>query len=59
MKDYCAQTGCVYADYFSPLSDDKHGMKEGLSVDGIHPTPAGYKIMAPIAEAAIAQALGK
>jgi lysophospholipase L1-like esterase len=59
MKDYCARTGCVYADYFTPMSDEKHGMKEGLSRDGIHPTPAGYAIMAPIAERAIAQALGK
>jgi lysophospholipase L1-like esterase len=59
MKGYCAQAGCVYADYFSPMSDEKHAMKEGLSKDGIHPTPAGYAIMAPIADAAIAQALGK
>jgi acyl-CoA thioesterase I len=59
MKDYCTKTGCVYADYFTPMADEKHGMKEGLSRDGIHPTPAGYAIMAPIAERAIAQALGK
>jgi len=59
MKDYCAKAGCVYADYFAPMSDEKHGMKDGLSRDGIHPTPAGYAIMAPIAERAIAQALGK
>jgi lysophospholipase L1-like esterase len=59
MKDYCARVGCVYADYFTPMSDEKNGMKEGLSRDGIHPTPAGYAIMAPIAERAIAQALSK
>jgi len=59
MKDYCVRTGCIYADYFTPMSDEKHGMKEGLSRDGIHPTPVGYAIMAPIAERAIAQALGK
>jgi lysophospholipase L1-like esterase len=59
MKDYCTKAGCVYADYFTPMADEKHGMKEGLSRDGIHPTPAGYAIMAPIAERAIAQALGK
>jgi len=59
MKDYCERTGCVYADYFTPMADEKHGMKEGLSRDGIHPTPAGYAIMAPIAERAIAQALSK
>jgi len=59
MKDYCSRSGCVYADYFSAMTDEKHGMKEGLARDGIHPTPEGYAIMAPIAEKAIAQALGK
>lgn len=59
MKDYCSRGGCIYADYFSAMTDEKHGMKEGLARDGIHPTPPGYAIMAPIAEKAIAQALGK
>jgi lysophospholipase L1-like esterase len=59
MKNYCSKVGCVYADYFTPMSDEKHGMKEGLSRDGIHPTPEGYRIMAPIAQKAIAQALGQ
>ena len=59
MKEYCSRTGCVYAAYFASMTDEKHGMKEGLARDGIHPTPAGYTIMAPIAEKAIAQALGK
>ena len=59
MKDFCLKAGCVYADYFTPMADEKHGMKEGLSVDGIHPTPAGYKIMSPIADKAIQDALQK
>lgn len=59
MKNYCAETGCVYADYFTPMADEKNGMKEGLSGDGIHPNKAGHAIMAPIAEAAIAKALAQ
>ena len=59
MKSYCARTGCIYADYFTPMADERHGMREGLSVDGIHPTPDGYKIMSPIAEAAIESALNR
>lgn len=57
MKEFCARTGCVYADYFAPMADEKHGMKDGLSVDGIHPTAEGYTIMSPIAEKAIAEAI--
>jgi lysophospholipase L1-like esterase len=41
------------------MANEKHGMKEGLSVDGIHPTPEGYRIMSPIAEKAIQDALEK
>lgn len=59
MKKYCLTSGCVYADYFTPMADEKHGMKEGLSVDGIHPTAEGYKTMSPIAEEAIDAALKK
>jgi lysophospholipase L1-like esterase len=32
-------------------------MRAGLSSDGVHPDAAGYALMAPLAEAAIAQAL--
>jgi acyl-CoA thioesterase I len=60
IKQFCSQGGgCVYADYFTPMSDEKHAMKDGLSRDGIHPTPAGFAIMAPIAEAAISKALAQ
>jgi lysophospholipase L1-like esterase len=60
LKDYCATTssGCVYLDYFSSMVDDKGLMKKDLADDGLHPNAAGYKIMAPLAEAAIEKALG-
>jgi len=58
LKDYAARSGCVYADYWSALKQsDGLGMREGLSSDRVHPTPAGYAVMAPVAEAAIKRAL--
>jgi lysophospholipase L1-like esterase len=57
LKDYCAKNGLVYLDYFSALVDDKGMLKRDLSDDGLHPNAAGYKIMAPLAEAAIARAM--
>jgi lysophospholipase L1-like esterase len=59
LKDYCAKNHLVYLDYFSAL-EDEHGMlKRSLSDDGLHPTDAGYKIMAPLAEKAIEKALAE
>ncbi len=57
MKDYAARTGAIYADYFSSLVDEKGWLKDPLSNDGLHPNAEGYKIMAPIAAAAIEKAL--
>lgn len=59
IKEYCASTGCVYLDYFSHVEDANGMLRPELSDDGLHPNAAGYKIMAPLAEAAIEQALGK
>jgi lysophospholipase L1-like esterase len=57
IKDYCAKNGLVYLDYASSLMDDKGLLRRELSDDGLHPNDAGYKIMAPLAEKAIAKAL--
>lgn len=59
LKDYAAANDCIYLDYYSAMVDEKGGMKPGLAKDGVHPTAEGYGIMAPLAEAAIAQALAK
>jgi lysophospholipase L1-like esterase len=57
LKDYCRKNDFVYLNYFPALVDDKGLMKKDLADDGLHPNTAGYKIMAPLAEAAIAEAL--
>jgi lysophospholipase L1-like esterase len=57
LKDYCSKNGLVYLDYFSALVDDRGMMKRDLSDDGLHPNVAGYKVMAPLAEKAIARAI--
>ena len=35
----------------------RDALKEGMSTDGLHPNAMGYALMAPVAEAAIQQAL--
>jgi lysophospholipase L1-like esterase len=57
IKDYVAANKLVYLDYYSALLDDKQMLRQELTTDGLHPNQAGYDIMAPLAEKAIAAAL--
>jgi len=57
IKEYAAQNGHVYLDYYTAMADERKGLPTSLSGDGVHPNLAGYKIMEPLAEKAIAQAL--
>lgn len=57
IRGYAAEHGAVYLDYYSALTDARGGMRAGTSSDGVHPTAAGYAIMSPLAERAIAEAL--
>ena len=59
IKDYAEMNEIFYVDYFTPMADERNGLKEEYSEDGVHPTEAGYKVMAPLVEKAIAEALGK
>ena len=58
-KKYAAENKYVYVDYHSAMKDDRDGLPAKLSHDGVHPTQAGYDIMAPLIEAGIAKALKK
>ncbi len=54
LKDYCTQQKLTYLDYWTAMAGPDGGMKPGISKDGVHPNAAGYAIMEPLAEAAIA-----
>lgn len=58
LKDYAARSGSVYLDYYSAMAEGRN-LKKELTNDGLLPNDAGYAVMAPLAEAAIAQALNK
>jgi len=57
LKAFAKARGHVYLDYFSAMVDNNGFLKNELSDDGLHPNAAGYAVMAPLAEAAIAASL--
>ena len=57
LKAYCQRSGDMYLDYFSAMVDAQGMMKKDLADDGLHPNAAGFKVMAPMAEAAIEREL--
>lgn len=59
LEAWTKNQGLVWVDYYTPLADANGGMKDGMSLDGTHPTPAGFAVMAPLAEAGIAKALAQ
>lgn len=59
IKQEAADQGLVYLDYFSAMANPQDGMKRELTVDGVHPNAAGYRVMAPLAEKAIQEALNE
>lgn len=53
MREYARTAGITYVDYYAALVDANGMLRDGLSNDGVHPTPAGYAVMAPLVEAAL------
>jgi acyl-CoA thioesterase-1 len=57
LAGFAASQGHVLLDYSSPVAGSGGFLRSDLNDDGLHPNAAGYALMAPLAERAIAQAL--
>jgi lysophospholipase L1-like esterase len=57
IRDFAAANGAVFLNYYAALANGRDFKKE-LTDDGVLPNAAAYALMAPLAEKAIAQALG-
>lgn len=57
IRAYAAKAHAGFADYYSATVDSSGMYKKSLSRDGLHPNDAGYRVLAPVAEAAIDKAL--
>lgn len=57
IRSFAEQNGFIYLDYYTAMVDQRKGMKKEFSKDEVHPTMEGYKVMEPLAEKAIGEAL--
>jgi lysophospholipase L1-like esterase len=57
IASFCAKNRLVYINYYPQLADETRAMRPEFSSDGVHPNSAGYAVMEPLAERAIAVAL--
>jgi len=57
LRNYAEQNDHIYLDYYAALVDERGGMQERYTTDGVHVSPAGYGVMEALAEAAIDEAL--
>jgi lysophospholipase L1-like esterase len=53
MQTFCEKRGYTYLNYFPALAGADGQLAPNLADDGLHPNPAGYRVMAPLALAAI------
>ncbi len=58
LGEYSAANGCDFLDYGTAMRGAGGHIRPEFSEDGLHPTPVGYGVMAPLAQAAIRRALG-
>lgn len=53
----CQQRGFTYLNYYDAMVDSSGQLKAELANDGLHPNAEGYRVMAPLAQAAIEKAV--
>ncbi len=57
IRSFCRERNLLYVDYYAATVDADGFLKADLADDGLHPNGAGYRVMAPLALAAIEKAV--
>ena len=59
IKKYAEKNNLYYLDYYSSMVDERKGMKQEYTVDGVHPNKLGYQVMEDLVEKAIQEVLSR
>lgn len=57
LQTWAQSRGVLWVDLHTPMSNSKLGLSQPYANDGVHPTVAGYAVMRPAIEKALARAL--
>ena len=57
LRAYAARQHIAYYDMHSALKDEQNGLRKAYGDDGVHPNLAGYRVMEPLLNQAVAAAL--
>ncbi len=57
LQKFCTQNGYTYLDYYTAMVDPTTQLPADLSDDGLHPNAKGFRVMAPLASAAIGKTI--
>jgi len=57
LRQFCEKRNFAYVDYFAALVDASGFLQADMADDGLHPNAKGYRVMAPVALAAIDRVL--
>ena len=50
LKEHAGSYGLEYLDYYSAMVDDRPGLMNEYTPDGVHPNKKGYQVMSELAE---------
>lgn len=53
LKKYAVNHHLAYIDYHTVMKDNRNGLKQELTKDGVHPNKKGYLLMEPLLEKAL------
>lgn len=59
IQEYATARHLTYVDFYKPMADADKGLDAKYTLDGVHPTLAGYQIMDALVEKAIRHTLRK
>ena len=53
LSDYTTEKNLIYLDYYTPMVDNRPGLKKEFSEDEVHPNKVAYDVMSDLAIKAI------